>query len=147
MIRRVLVLAVLLVCVSVLALSQVRLLIIDRTETMEESLRLEALARSLTATRQFEIRAMATWPRERWEQEPFHLVLYLPREGTRAWLCAPGPSRYLPPGLQEAQVALVSAVEEAFQGKRLVTGMEQDLYPWLLAVYLSHLKYLVATTP
>ncbi len=122
---------------------QVRLLIVDQTETVEESLRLEALARGLKATQLFEVRAVLQWPTEEWEGEPFHLVLVLPPTGSRAWLCAPGPVEYLPEGLQQAQHGLVQGVVQAFDGERTVAGMSDDLYPWFLAAHLAHLGYLV----
>ncbi len=136
------------ICLAVAVLclpgvAQVRLLLVDRTETVEESLRLEALARGLKASEVFEVRAVLQWPTEKWDGEPFHFVLVLPPASPFAWLCAPGPVEYLPEGLQLAQHGLVQAVVQAFDGGRIVAGLGDDLYPWLLTIHLAHLGYIV----
>ncbi len=137
--------AILLVVAS-LALSclgEVRLLIVDQTETIEESIRLEALARGLWASGAFAVRTMLEWPDEPWEEEPFHLILVLPSEGPEAWLCSPGPVDGLPDGLQLAYHGLADGVDQAFEGKRTVRGLGDSLQAWSMAISLHRLGYLI----
>jgi len=141
--KRVLLLGVVLALLSLPVGAQVRLLIIDETVTVEESLRLEGLARGLRATEMVEARALMEWPTERWTDAPFHFVLYLPTEGPWAWLCAPGPKRLLPEELAGAYTALAEGIAEAFHEQRTLVGMEEDLYAWVLSAYLTHQGYLV----
>ncbi len=138
--------AVILLAVAGLALScigEVRLLIIDQTETIEESIRLEALARGLWASEAFLVRTLLSWPEEPWDEEPFHLVLALPSEGGVAWLCSPGPVSALPEGLQLAYEGLADGVDLAFEGKRSVRGLGESLQAWRMAISLHRLGYLI----
>ncbi len=138
--------AVILLAVAGLALSsigEVRLLIVDETETIEESIRLEALARGLWASEAFSVRTLLKWPEEPWDGEPFHLILVLPTEGGEAWLCSPGPVSALPEGLQLAYQGLADGVDQAFEGKRTVRGLGESLKAWTMAIALHRLGYLI----
>ncbi|MCR4392273.1 MAG: hypothetical protein NUV94_05770 [Candidatus Acetothermia bacterium] len=137
--RRLAALAVALVLIGAAAAGeQVRLLIVDETKTLEESVRLEALARGLRASGVFQVQAMLKLPTEPWQGEPFHFVLVLPAHSRFAWLCAPGPVQYLPEPLQRPYHGLAQGVHQAFAGRREVRGPGDDLWPFLLSGYLQH---------
>ncbi|MFH1610237.1 MAG: hypothetical protein ABID40_06390 [Candidatus Bipolaricaulota bacterium] len=142
--RRLVGVVFMLALVGAMAIGQeVRLLIVDQTGTVEESVRLEALARGLRATGVFKVRATLSLPAESWQDEPFLFVLVLPSQGRFAWLCTPGPVQYLPEPLQLAYAGLVQGIEQAFAGIRQVRGSGDDLYPFLLSLYLQSLGVLV----
>lgn len=122
---------------------QVRLLIVDATTTMEESLRIQALVRGLKNTGVFVVRAMTALPTERWEEEPFLFALVFPAQGPYVWLLSPGPVQYLPDPLPLIYNGLVDGVGQAFGGARVVRGSGDDLYPFLLSLHLQRLGLLV----
>lgn len=122
---------------------QVRLLIVDETTTVEESLRIQALARGLRATEVFVVKAMLSLPTERWRDEPFLFILLFPAQGPYVWLLSPGPVQYLPDPLPLVYAGLVDGVGQAFGGSRQVRGSGDDLYPFLLSLQLQRLGLLV----
>lgn len=122
---------------------QVRLLVVDETTTVEESLRIQALARGLRESRVFEVKAMLTLPITPWEGERFLFVLVFPARGPFVWLLSPGPVQYLPEPLPIVYRSLVDAVAQAFAGERIVRGSGDDLYPFLLSIHLQRLGLLV----
>jgi len=122
---------------------EVRLLIVDETTTMEESVRLEALVRGLRATGVFKVRAMLSLPTAPWSDEPFLFVLVFPTQGPYAWLCTSSPVQYLPDPLPLVYAGLVDGVGQAFGTARQVRGSGDDLYPFLLSIYLQQLRVLV----
>lgn len=142
--RRLLFVAMALMLVSAIgAGQQVRLLIVDETVTMEESLRIQALARGLRASGVFAVKAMLALPAEPWEDDPFLFILVFPAQGPYVWLCSPGPVQYLPDPLPLVYYGLVDGVAQAFGGTRQVRGSGDDLYPFLLSLYLQRLGLLV----
>lgn len=122
---------------------QVRLLIVDETTTVEESLRIQALARGLRATEVFVVKAMPSLPTERWRDEPFLFILVLPAQSLYVWLLPPGPVQYLPDPLPLVYAGLVDGVGQAFDGSRQVRGSGDDLCPFLLSLQLQRLGLLV----
>ncbi|MGC9529777.1 MAG: hypothetical protein ACP5G2_04060 [Candidatus Bipolaricaulaceae bacterium] len=124
-----------------LAAGQVRLLVIDRTETVEESLRLEVLARALAAGG-VRVSATLTLPTRQWEGEGFDLVLLLPARGPYAWLCTPALAGDLSPAVATAARAVQGAAAEVFRGRRTVRTPGEDLLAWLLSAHLAGLGVL-----
>lgn len=119
-----------------LALGQVRLLIVDETETIEESMRIEVLARRLVATGAFVVRATQTMPTAPWDGGEFDLVLVIPTQSRFVWLCAPLAAPVQPPaGLP----SLPDVLELAFGGTREVHTPADDLYPLLLSSFFMRI--------
>lgn len=87
-------------------------------------------------------RAMLSLPTEPWSDEPFLFVLIFPGQGPYVWLCTPGP-QYLPDPLPVVYAALVEGIAQAFGQAREVRGSGDDLYPFLLSIYLQRLGLLV----
>jgi hypothetical protein len=144
MARSVVILAVAVALAGLLAVGQqARLLVVDETTTIEESLRIQALVRGLRATGAFTVRAMLALPTEPWEHEPFLFILVFPARGPHVWLLAPGPVQYLPDPLPLAYAGLVDGVRLAFEGARQVRGPGDDLYVFFLSVHLQRLGLLV----
>ena len=136
--------ALALALVGLIAASQeIRLLIVDETTTMEESLRIQAFARGLRASGVFTVKAMLAVPTEPWEGVPFLFILVFPVLGPYVWLLSPGPVQCLPDPLPLVYYALVDGVAQAFGGAREVRGSGDDLYPFLLSVLLQRLGLLV----
>lgn len=121
----------------------VRLLIVDETTTVEESLRIQALARGLRASGVFTVKAALALPTEPWEDEPFLFILIFPAEGPFVWLLSPGPVQYLPEPLPLVYRGLVDGVAQAFAGGHVVRGSGDDLYPFLLSIHLQRQGLLV----
>ncbi len=140
---RALIVAMALLGVVAGASQPVRLLIVDETETVEESLRILALARALRATEVFSVRALRALPTEPWKEEPFLFVLLFPARGPYVWLLSPAPVAYLPDPLPLVYAGLVDGVRQAFGGAREVRGSGDDLYPFLLSLHLLRLGVLV----
>ncbi|MCX7750077.1 MAG: hypothetical protein N2320_00645 [Candidatus Bipolaricaulota bacterium] len=121
----------------------VRLLVVDETETVEESLRIQALARALRATEVFAVKAVRALPAEPWAGEPFLFVLLFPARGPYVWLLSPAPVGYLPDPLPLVYAGLVEGVTQAFGGARQVRGSGDDVYAFLLSLHLLRLGVLV----
>jgi len=138
-------LALLVACTT--GLAQFRMLFVLETQSLEELVRLEALARALVRTGEVKLHALPQVPSEPWQEEPFQLVLVVPAQGRFLWLCTPAPASWLPEPLAEAYGELVEAIETAFEGRRTVRGLEDDLYPWLLAARLARLGVLEGVNP
>ena len=129
--------------VGMAAGQQVRVLIVDETTTIEESLRVQALARALRATEVFVVKAMLSLPTERWRDEPFLFALVFPAQSLYVWLLSPGPVQYLPDPLPLVYFGLVEGITQAFDGSRQVRGSGDDLYPFLLSLQLQRRGLLV----
>ncbi|MEN3009960.1 MAG: hypothetical protein ABDI20_03080 [Candidatus Bipolaricaulaceae bacterium] len=123
-------------------LAQVRVLLVDETQTLVESLRLLGVVRALRATGAFAFQALPAFPTAPWTGEPFHAVVYLPAQGPYLWFSAPWPEALLPPEFREALAALRRALAQAFASLREVRGPAEDLYPLLLALYFASRGYL-----
>ena len=118
------------------ATGQVRLLIVDETETIEESMRIEVLARRLVATGAFVVRATQTMPTAPWDGDEFDLVLVIPTQSRFVWLCAPLAAPVQPPaGLP----SLPDVFGLAFGGTREVRTPADDLYPLLLSSFFMRI--------
>ncbi|MFZ2349654.1 MAG: hypothetical protein WAW99_05500 [Candidatus Bipolaricaulis anaerobius] len=113
------------------ATGQVRLLIVDETETIEESMRIEVLARRLVATGAFVVRATQTMPTAPWDGGEVDLVLVIPARSRFVWLCAPVGAPVQPPPAELP--SLPDVLELAFGGTREVRTPADDLYPLLLS--------------
>lgn len=125
------------------AIGQVRLLIVDETETIEESMRIEVLARRLVATGAFVVRATQTMPTAPWDGGEFDLVLVIPARSRFVWLCAPLAAPVQPPaGLP----SLPDVLELAFGGTREVRTPADDLYPLLLSSFFARIGVLDGAT-
>lgn len=122
---------------------QVRLLIVDETTTMEESLRVQALARGLRATGVFVVKAMLSLPTEPWTDEAFLFILVFPPQSAFVWLLSPGPAQYLPDPLPLVYAGLVDGATQAFGGVRQVRGSGDDLYPFLLSLQCQRVGLLM----
>ena len=122
---------------------QVRVLIVDETTTIEESLRIQALARGLRTSGVFAVKALLALPTEPWMDEPFLFVLLFPARGPYVWLLSPGPVQHLPDPLPAVYAGLVDAVNQAFGAARQVRGPGDDLYVFLLSLHLQWLGLLV----
>lgn len=127
---------------SLPALAQIRVLLIDETQTLEESLRLLAAVRALRATGAFSFHALSAFPTAPWTGEPFSVAIHIPAQGRYIWFCAPWPESLLPPGFQEALRGLRAAFAQAFAPLREVRGPGDDLYPLLLTLFLAHRGYM-----
>lgn len=123
-------------------LSQIRVLVIDESQTLQESLRLLAVVRALKASGAFSFQALSQFPAQPWSGEPFQAVVYIPAEGPFIWLCSPWPGGALPEGLRSALAHLRGALAQAFAPAREVRGPDDDLYPLFLAVVLASRGYL-----
>lgn len=123
-------------------LAQIRVLVIDETQTLEESLRLLAVVRALRATGAFSFSALSAFPKEPWNDEPFHVVIHIPAQGRYLWLCSPWPEALLPRELREALSGLRTAFAQAFAPLREVRGPGDDLYPLLLTLFLVSQGYI-----
>lgn len=122
------------------AWAQLRVFIIDQSTTLEESLRLLYLVRSLKP-QGFSFTASTAFPAEPWKGEPFLFVIHIPAQGPYLWFCPPGPETLLPEPLREAAKGLKAALVQAFLGVREVRGPAEDLYPWLLSLYFARLGF------
>ncbi len=122
-------------------LAQIRVLVVDETQTLEESLRLVAAVRALRATGAFSFHAVSQFPTRRWTGEPFHVAVYIPAHGPYIWFCAP-LEELLPPPVAEALAGLRGALAQAFFSLREVRGPGQDLYPLLLTLVLAARGYM-----
>jgi len=118
-----------------LALGQVRFLIVDQTQTIEESMRLEALARTLLASGNSQLAAVTEPPGGPHPKGPFQFVVIVPERGSWVWVCTPTLPNKLPPALQTALQGLEQLVEQVFQGERRARDPGEDLYPALWSAY------------
>lgn len=120
----------------------VRLLIVDETETVEESLRILALARALRATEVFSVRALRALPAEPWEEEPFLFVLLFPARGPTS-----GSSPRRRSGTSPTPSPSSTPASWTGFGRRSGgaggPGSGDDLYPFLLSLHLLRLGVLV----
>lgn len=128
--------------VGLTALGQIRALLINQSGTLEESLRLLAVVRTLKATGFFSFRAVSDLPLVRWTEEPFQVIIHIPAQGPYIWFCHPWPESLLPEGFRLALKALREAFAQAFSSLREVRGPQDDLYPLLLTLSLASLGYL-----
>ncbi len=128
---------------GVVAQTTLRLLVVDQTDTMEESLRIVAFVRAVRATGFFTVKALPRLPTEPWADEPFLFVIVIPAQSRYIWFCTPAPVQYLPDPLPEAYRGLVEGLVQAFEGRREVRGSSDDLYVFFLSVYLQRLQLLV----
>lgn len=99
------------------ATGQVRLLIVDETETIEESMRIEVLARRLVATGAFVVRATQTMPTAPWNGGEFDLVLVIPARSRFVWLCAPVVVPVQPPRLGSLPCRTCSSSRSVVPGR------------------------------
>ena len=129
-----------LAAVLILGLSgfaQIRVLVVDESQTLEESLRLLAVVRALKATGIFSFQALSAFPTEPWSGEPFQVVIYIPAHGPYIWFCSPWPESLLPEGFRMALGQLYTAFSRAFSTLREVRGPGEDFYPLFLSLLLS----------
>lgn len=126
---------------SLPGLAQIRVLVVDETQTLEESLRLLAVVRALKATGAFSFHALSQFPTQPWMGEPFHVAVYIPAQGPYIWFCAP-LGGLLPPPVAEAFAGLRGALAQAFASLREVRGPAEDLYPLLLTLLLVSRGYM-----
>ena len=132
----------LLVMIGVQVIGQIRVLFIDETQTFETSLRLEVLARRLKASGMFVISAQLSIPEKPWEGEAYQCAVIVPDELPFIWLCSAGTDAVLPISLQQAKQALTEAIIAAFQGLRVVLGVDDDFFAFLWSAHLLRLGVL-----
>jgi len=118
-----------------LALGQVRFLIVDQTQTIEESMRLEALARTLLASGNSQLAAVTEPPRGPHPKGPFQFVVLVPERGSWVWVCTLTLPNKLPPALQATLQGLEQVIDQVFQGERRARDPGEDLYPALWSAY------------
>lgn len=126
---------------SLSGLAQIRVLLVDETQTLAESLRLLAAVRALKATGAFSFQALPHFPTQPWTGEPFHVVVYIPAQGPYIWFCSP-PLKILPQPLAEGLGRLRATLAWTFASLREVRGPGEDLYPLLLTVFLASRGYM-----
>lgn len=131
-------LSVLLLSVSFCTFAQLRVLVIDQSQTLVESMRLLAVVRALKPYG-IAFEAVTYFPTTPWTSEPVVFVVYIPAQGPYIWFCPPGLESSLPQPLQEMAQKLHVAFAQAFLGVREVRGPSQDLYPLLLALHFARL--------
>ncbi len=136
-----------LLCTAVLALGlvslgQIRVLVVDESKSLEESLRLLAAVRALKASGAFHFQAVLEFPQKPWAGEPFHVVVYIPTSGPYIWFCSPWPESFLPEEFRRALWHLKEALTQAFSSLRKLRGPAEDLYPLLLGLTLASLGYM-----
>lgn len=120
------------------AFAQLRVLVIDQSQTLAESMRLLALVRALKP-HGLVFEAITHFPTTPWTGEPVLFVVYIPAQGPYIWFCPPGLEANLPQPLQEAAQKIKAALAQAFLGVREVRGPAEDLYPLLLALHFGSL--------
>lgn len=113
----------------------VKVLIVDRTQTVLESMQLEVLARALLATGDFQLAAVTEPPRGPHPRGPFQFVVIVPERGEWVWVCTPTLPGKLPLELRAALQGLEEAIQRVFQGKRRPVDPGADLYPALWSAY------------
>ncbi len=121
---------------------QIRVLVVDESQTLEESLRLLAMVRNLKATGAFSFQALPSFPSEPWNGEPFQVVVYIPARGPYIWFCSPWPGSALPESFRLALAHLRAAFSQAFWGRREVRGPGEDFYPLFLSFLLASRGYM-----
>jgi len=114
---------------------QAKVLIVDLTQTVMESMQLEVLARALLATGNFQLAAVTEPPNGPHPRGPFQFVVIVPERGEWVWVCTPTLPEKLPPGLQAALQGLEEAVRLVFRGERRPVDLGVDLYPALWSAY------------
>ncbi|MGB9757433.1 MAG: hypothetical protein ACPLRP_00320 [Candidatus Bipolaricaulaceae bacterium] len=137
----------LLVVAAVLSLGlscfgQIRVLVVDESKTLEESLRLLAAVRVLKATGAFSFQALPSFPTQPWNGEPFQVVVYVPAQSPYIWFCSPWPESALPESFRMALAHLRTAFSQAFLGQREVRGPGEDFYPLFLSFLLASRGYM-----
>ena len=114
-----------------------KVLIVDETEGLATSLRLEAMARVLVQ-RGFAVTAVLGFPRAPVEGGPFDLVLVIPKGGRYIWLCVPPRSEVIGEAMEE-MTGLKELVAAVFGGTRELRTPADDLWPILLSLRLAAL--------
>jgi hypothetical protein len=114
-----------------------KVLIVDETEELVTSIRLEAMARILIE-HGFSVKAILGFPEETVEAGPFDLVFVIPRESEYIWLCVPPEAEAN--GVNETElVGLKELVVKVFGGERELRTPADDLWPLLLSLRLAAL--------
>jgi len=113
---------------------QAKVLIVDLTQTVMESMQLEVLARALLATGNFQLAAVTEPPNGPHPRGPFQFVVIVPERGAGGGMY-PHPAGETAPGLQAALQGLEEAVRLVFRGERRPVDPGVDLYPALWSAY------------
>lgn len=127
---------------SLTSLGQIRVLVVDESKSLEESLRLLAVVRALKATGAFHFQAVSEFPKQPWTEEPFHVVIHIPTSGPFIWFCSPWPESILPGEFRLALSHLKDAFVQAFSPLREIRGPAEDLYPLFLSLALVSMGYM-----
>ena len=111
------------------AAPSVKVLIIDQTQNLMESMQVGILARVLKLSPLgAEITGTTEIPKEPLPQGPFQLVIIVPPAGKWVWICTPGFSGTPSPEMQGCLQLVKGAVEKVFRGERRARDPADDLY-------------------
>lgn len=132
----------LLLTIPSFASDSVNLLVVDRTQSLMESMQVEVLARILLSSEAFTISATTKIPEGPHPRGPFHFVIIIPPGGEWVWVCVPGLPEVLPLELRQALEMVKGAIEEIFVGERQAADPADDLYPFLWSAYFLTLGIL-----
>jgi len=124
-----------LLAASLLAWGQARVLIVDQTQTIDESMRLEGLARLLLAGGT-QVKASLGWPGGA-PEERYEVVLVVPKERPVIWFCVPTLNE-VPTPLRPFLSQLRSAVSRVYGGMRALKAPEDDPLAYLLSWILLY---------
>ena len=113
-----------------IAAPSVKVLIIDQTQGLMESMQVGVLARVLRTSTDFEVQIVGTTqvPEGPLPQGPFQLAIIVPAQAKWVWVCTPGFPQDLTPQLQMVLGILDKAVEQVFRGERRALDPADDLY-------------------
>jgi len=121
---------IVLMAVSGLGAEPARLMIVDQTSGLVESMQVEVLARVLLASQAFTIKAAMGSPDDVHTDEPFDFVIIVPHGEPRVWICMPGLPGTLDEETRNALAVLNASIIQVFAGERQPLGPADDLYPF-----------------
>jgi len=113
-----------------IAAPSVKVLIIDQTQNLMESMQVGILARILRTSGDLEVEITGTTeiPEGPLPQGPFRLAIIVPAQAKWVWVCTPAFPEDLSPEVQMVLGILDKAVEQVFRGERRALDPADDLY-------------------
>jgi len=119
------------------AAPSVKVLIIDQTQNLMESMQVGILARILRTSGDLEVEITGTTeiPEGPLPQGPFRLAIIVPAQAKWVWVCTPAFPEDLSPEVQMVLGILDKAVEQVFRGERRALDPADDLYVLGWSVY------------
>lgn len=115
---------------SGIAAPSVKVLIIDQTQNLMESMQVGILARILRTSGELEVEITGTTeiPDGPLPEGPFQLAIIVPAQAKWVWVCTPAFPEDLSPEVQMVLGILDKAVEQVFRGERHALDPADDLY-------------------